>query len=298
MDIYCAGIEAIDKITRRVIGEDRVRCAFASYYLLRKRGTNYMPFYRDHIQKLIVDSGAHSFFSELSGMDTASVVRKKSRTEITPHEYWETYKAWLVENQLYLDYFAELDIGELVGQGTVEEWREELRDLGLMSKCITVYHPAVMDEERWLRMLDESESRYVALEGLRGGKARFPYLDRVRQCYERGVRVHGFAMVKNKWMNLVPFTSVDSISWKAGAMFGAVYNADDEGKVGVIRSNRREGMESLRGKVGPELLTRATKAERERALYDVMCTGADAMQVRERHFTSLWKARGVEWDAA
>jgi len=297
MEIYLAGCEAGDKPLNTVIGEDRIENGFISYYYMRTRKSKKsIQFYREHIQNIIIDSGAHSFFGEQDQFETASVVKRSIKTKVSPADYMNQYFEWLDLNRNSFEYFVELDIGEIVGQETVERWRLGLKERGLMDQAITVYHPAVMSWEDYIALLDASESRYIALEGLRGGKSPIPYLKCIREAHRRGVRVHGFAMVKDNLMLRYPFTSVDSVSWKAGNIWGIVAVPDEDSRVRMAkpRHGLRQAMEAAEF-VGPNGINQKTKEDRFHYQYRVLCAGIIGVERRQEFFSSLWKRRGVTW---
>lgn len=223
MVVYFAAIEAGDAVD--LIPENAFRCAFFSYYYCRKgqAKNDILIKSRPHMKLITIDSGAHSFFSEHadSGL-TVSFHKKKTKTKESPQEYFEKYVDWIKKHWDFFDYFVELDIGEIVGQQTVLAWRERLKAEGLYTKCITVYHPGIMSWDDYIRTLDDSQSRYVALEGDRTAKRnRLPYRKMIKAAYDRGVKTHGFAMTKLDVFHKYPFFSVDSSSWKAAAQYGS-----------------------------------------------------------------------------
>jgi hypothetical protein len=152
MKIFLAGVESGD--SKEIVEKGIIENAFVSYYYMRGKNNNdYLKFVRKNVKCIIVDSGAHTFFSERADEGlSVSVLRKKTKTKGTPQEYWEKYKQWLVLNYDLFDYYVELDIGEIVGQETVLQWREELKQLGIYKKCITVVHPAVVNFDDFLKM--------------------------------------------------------------------------------------------------------------------------------------------------
>lgn len=208
-----------------VVKMNLIPYAFYSYYYMRKSkaATSNMVNNRDNHELIFVDSGAHTFFAENheAGLSVAGL-KKKSKTKETPKEFMDNYKKWLLKHYKDLDYFAELDIGEIVGQDIVLQWREDLKELGLYDKCVTVFHPNIMTFEDYIDMLEHNESGYIALEGDRDNRDRIKYNKYIYEAYKRGIKVHGFAMTKNDVFFNYGFFSVDSTSWKSGAMFGTV----------------------------------------------------------------------------
>ena len=273
-----------------------IRNAFLSYYYLREKEIERVQFVKAHVKgSIIIDSGAHSFFAETdSNRLSASVVQKKGKTKQSPDEYFEKYIAWLKTCYPHFNYFVELDIGELVGQKKVIEWRERLKVAGLFDKCITVYHPAVVTWEEYIRSLDESVSRYVAVEGDRRSRKRLPYTRMIKPAYERKVRVHGFALIKQDILNDSPLYSVDSSSWKAGAKYGA-YIGIVGGKFKSVSMREKNGkLFSLASSVKDlAQIYDESKGKQRDKRYEM---GLDTYKLMEDYYTQYWERRGIKWD--
>lgn len=272
-----------------------IQHAFISFYAVRKGGSqNVVTARRALVQgggTLFVDSGAHSFFTENHDLTPSSAGRARVVVaKENPSAYFAKYVAWLKTHWEEFHYFAELDIGELVGQRTVERWRELLKSEGLWSKCVPVYHPAVMTERQYLAMLDDAESRYIALEGDRQDRPRLNYLPLLKPAYDRGVRVHGFAMVKQDAMDAYPFFSVDSSSWKAFAQYGVV-TCWRNGKLKM--RNTSDPRQALKMGLG---LEHASQNRSHFVLMDKLRMSVDAYRKMQDYYTRYWEARGIRWD--
>lgn len=290
MIVYLAGTEAQEN--KSLIEKGKIKHAFISYYYLRNRTTHeLMSFYRKHIDRIVVDSGAHTFLSESESIKTASSLRKKNKTKETPFEFMEKYKRWVKEFYQYFDNFVELDIGEIVGQENVLRWRKELKELGVYNKCITVYHKNVMSIKDFDDMLDDSQSKYVALEGFRSGRRGFAYLPLIKKCYDRKIKVHGFAMTKDSVVENYPFYSVDSTSWRAGNQYGTAKVLTSEGTK-IIRFKDREGFFKLKGS-GLLDIHGENKHLSAMKKYEL---SINAYSEWEEKITRLWEKRGIKWD--
>ena len=269
--------------------------AFFSFYILRKRNKfECLVEGRNLIETIIIDSGAHTFFTEMGGGQLSATHReKKNKLRETPDQYWESYKEWLLKFDPLIDYFVELDIGEIVGKEKVLKWREELKSLGLFHKCITVYHPAYVTEEEYMQLLEQSASKYVGLEGIRGKRSKMlPYKKLVKMAYDRGVKVHGFAMIKKDILHEVPFYSVDSSSWLSSVNYGFAYTSD----MGVIRLKDAKAL--------PKLFKLAGKIANIRDVYHSDTTtnylkryeiSIKGFHQLEDYFNRLWEKRGIAW---
>ncbi|MFA6971393.1 MAG: hypothetical protein WC208_08340 [Gallionella sp.] len=293
MRIYLAGVEQHDSNDN--LFKDEFTNVFASYYYLRSKGDQRIKEIKAHTKSIIVDSGAHSFFAETDNVNLAAGVHKKvKKTEISPDQYFEQYLAWLSRNRDYFEYFVELDIGELVGQEKVRHWRNVLKAEGLLPKCITVYHPAVVTYEEYLKELDESVSRYIAIEGDRRSRARLPYMELIKSAYDRKVKVHVFAMIKKNALGTYPIYSADSSSWKAGAQYGACL-CFVKGELKSVRFNTdKKNVFKLAGQLGGvEKLFHETLAVQRELRYGL---SIHAYKEMEDYYTELWTKRGIVWN--
>jgi hypothetical protein len=271
----------------------KIENIFMSYYYMRqKKDAATLIFNRQHAKTIIVDSGAHTFFSENSDEGlTVSVHTKKTKTKETPEEYFENYLLWAKKYYDYYDYFVELDIGELVGQDVVIQWRERLKQHGIFDKCITVMHPATCTYEEYLKMLDDSESKYVALEGLRAGTKQIAYGKYLIPAYNKKVKVHGFALTNKKIIDKYPFFSVDSSSWKAGLQYGTfAHSVDGVSKAVSFKDHKWEldmSEPNLIDVFNPHLKTQRLARLR---------LSVKSYKDMQTFYTKVWKARGISFD--
>ena len=290
MKIFLAGVEGGEPQTIK----HHIENAFYSYYYMRKKGDTKIIGAKDSHQLVFVDSGAHSFFNEKSeeGVMSATIHIKKSKTKETPKEYFDNYVIWLKENWNHFDYYAELDIGVIVGQKKVLEWREVLKKENLYSKCVPVYHPDIMSWEDYIDMLDTCESSYIALEGDRRNRKRLPYNKLIKPAYDRGIKVHGFAMTKHSVMGTYPFYSVDSTSWLAGDMFGYVPEFAN-GKIRMLDVNKKKDYLKSLGTLDINLMLKPT-TKKERRISNMLC-GVVAYSKAQTYYTKLWETRNINW---
>lgn len=285
-----------------------MRNGFVSIYYMRTRYGHFatslksMRLIRSCIKGLvIIDSGAHTFFNASGGgIGSAGGQKKKTGITETPHEYFANYVQWLKAFRGLYDYFVELDVGEIVGQETVEKWREVLRKEGLLDKCLPVFHPAVETIEDFIQRLDSWPSRYVGIEGFRDGKGTIDYQRILRAAYHKGVRVHGFAMVRlDALSNQLPFYSADSLSWKSGGMWKRVYTAGTgvfaRARFLRLEPTNKEELNALH-KVAINAGHRfAALLHPKRFYVATNFEGALAMQQMEDDITRIWEARGIHW---
>ena len=306
MYIYAAGIEnSKSELWANGLQPGQCSNAFWSYFYGGSSAkTGWLKEVSRGVERLIVDSGAHSFFTSNAPELSATGRQQKEERKRDPDQYFAQYLEWLMGVNEFISYFVELDIGELVGQGKVMEWREILKKRGLWEKCITVYHPKIMTMDDYLSDLKESGSRYVALEGDRGYRARLDYLPLIRAAYDTGVRVHGFALCKQEVLAKYPFYSIDSVTWKSGPMYGRNIGWR-KGRIQTLlmkRSGPKAGTQArcrgrlfseiLEGRSVSGILANDTSKRASRLLYALM-----SFDMMEEHYTELWKSRGVNWEA-
>lgn len=275
---------------------------FCSYYYLRGQKRDLIKDVYEHTKSIIVDSGAHTFFSEADNGDpnsglSASMCRKKTRTKQTPDEYFDGYIKWLEIWKDKINYFVELDIGELVGQKKVLLWRRMFEERGLLHKCITVFHPRVMTYRDYLEDIKNSKSRYVALEGDRLHRKSLPYTQLIEPAYAEGVRVHGFAIVKPKIINSSPFYSVDSSSWLAGERYGTLMACIGRGQLKSVKLNQLNKSLLALSNVGVDHIEDVHHVVKQSQRDKRREISIRAYRALQDYYTELWKLRGIDWEA-
>lgn len=299
MKLYLAALESYDLVP--VIEKNIAESGFFSYYYLKgKNEPASLIASRPHLENIVIDSGAHTFFAENASRDdvvkegkrlSASAHVKKTITKETPDEYFDAYVEWIIKYRQYFDYAVELDIGELVGQAKVNKWRERLKQVGVYDQIITVMHPAVMTWDDYIAMLDDSESGYVAMEGMRPGSSQIPYFKYIQAAMDRGVKVHGFALTKEKIMSKYPFYSVDSSSWKAGVQYGT-YTKSVDGHRKMVNFRQDKWNHDF---TVPNLVD-AYHATLKTQRYKRLELSARSYQDMANYYTKVWQARGIDWE--
>lgn len=137
-------------------------------------------------RRVIIDSGAHGFFSNSEHVPSASRVRIEKKSEIDADKYFDEYLTWLLAHQDLYDYFVELDIGEIVDQAKVYEWRRWIEAAGLLDRMIIVYHPATETERQFFKRAQDMPSRYVGLQGYRKNVPVMDYVRLLKRFYDAG----------------------------------------------------------------------------------------------------------------
>lgn len=242
---------------------------FTTFYTPNKAGE-----FMSHKKKnwtLVVDSGAHAFFSQQLGVSASSVGSKKqNRTDPkNVDKYVDEYVEFIHKYKDFADYFVELDIDKVVGKEKMLELRQKL-DKAAGRQLIPCYHPSLGTWKENKKELLKYE--YIGIEGIRlNDPPKFNYLEVIKDCYLNGTKCHGFAMTKKKYMGELPFYSVDSSSWQAGVRFGRVAGVNS-----------------------PHIQVRAHEKNNIRLYHDGI------MQYRklEDYYTKLWIKRGIDWAKA
>lgn len=254
-------------------GVPMLKRSFPSYWYERGRRIQLRTQPADEV---ILDSGAHTFFSSVGLSVHGYKITRQDWGELD--SYFRKFLIFLKRNWASYDYYVELDVADLFGIVKVEAMREDLRNAGLWSKCITAWHP-VNGEDDYARMLDETESRYVALEGIRPGVPELPYNRFIKPAYDRGIKVHGFALMSDRILRKYPFYSVDCASWLLPVTYGKLPQF----------INGRIHQEDIRrvATAHKRLLKPAAKLEHSIKTY----------RKAEGYYTDYWIAKGIDWEA-
>jgi hypothetical protein len=145
----------------------------------------------------------------------------------------------------------------------------------------------------YIATLKDSQSKYVALEGDRPQhRKRLPYLRLIKEGYDRGIRIHGFAMTKGDVYYQFPFYSVDSTSWKAGVIFGiGKVITNGKGKTKNIKFNDRDTFFKIKG-ANINLHNKNLAVAR----FHRYTLSIKAYQRIEVEVTRLWQSKGIIWN--
>lgn len=184
----------------------------------------------DTWDSLMVDSGAHSFFTR-SGIGVSSMAYRTDLPD--PIDYCHEYCKWIKGHRPSIDTFIELDIDKVVGWEKQLELRAVFKEYDL--EPLYVWHPT--NKMTWAEMCKKYP--YV---GLGSSNQGFDFVRQGLKVAERyGTKVHLFAYTK--W-RLLPhlrcfksFYSTDSSSWLVGSAFGHCYFWDGD-HFHLYRGNR------------------------------------------------------------
>jgi len=262
--------------------KDLLQNCFPTFWDCRKTGLPTMPG-----SSTIVDSGAHSFFA-MEGMSVHKG-RIRQREQIKVDDYLNNYCRFLEKYWDVIDYFIELDIALVVGMKKVEAMRKEFRDRGLMKKCILAWHPENgLADYTWI--LDNTESGYIGLQGLRANEEMLPYKTLCRLALERGFRTHVFALTYPDLLYQFPFYSTDSTRWLTAVQYGSSIRWDrQKSQIENVILSKKVRKDNKRGE-SHRLVFHYSAADQ---LRNAIAT----LRELERHLTNYWAQKGVTWDA-
>lgn len=216
--------------------------------------------------KMMVDSGAHSWNKTFINRTGGAA----PRTDLPPiQDYYEEYISYAAAHSDDNIIYVELDV-----YGTIEKvYLDSMYKIARkkIKNFIRVYHTILDDGslselKKWIR---EGQT-YIGI-----GNDSTHLLPRIFDITRDKVKIHGFAMTKQRLLDRYPFYSVDSTSWKSVQMFG-----------GAWVNGKKMRKEEIR-----ELKHPAIFKDSRYSLYD----GAVAFMKMEEYYTNLWKARGVNW---
>jgi len=289
MIIYLAGMESIltSYTTFDLKKDDSIFCTF--FYRAKTDKMLDLLGEAGHKGIVTVDSGAHSFFG-YTGSPSASHQQQKADSSKMPdpEEYLERYILWLKQNWNRFTYFVELDIQSILGLDKIKSWRERLREEGLFSKCITVYHSCDTWED-YVEMIETTESGYVGLEGVRNRIIHIPYIRCLKLAYEKGVKVHGFALTSMNIVKKYPFYSVDSTTWTSTVRYGSFISLDKQGMLVQKTPTKKNYLDN---RMNLDLLS--VKKGKESSVKKLNHS-AEQFRLFEKTVTNMWISRGVDW---
>jgi hypothetical protein len=160
------------------------------------------------IDNFLLDSGAFTFMSGA----------KTSKDEMS--NYVNQYIDFI--NKHDIKHFIELDVESIFGMDQVEEWRAHI-EKNTGKKTIPVWH-INRGIEYWKMMLENY--KYVAIGGqvqkvFNLNKTDYDNFKKMaRYARAKGVKVHGLGFTKTREMSEYQYYSVDSSTWKLGAILG------------------------------------------------------------------------------
>ncbi len=288
MKVYFAGMESIhSSYPVNVLPTDNIFCTFF-YHKKTDAFLKKINKLNGHKGTITIDSGAHTFFG-YTGESTMAHHNSKDKSKMPcPDKYFARYFEWIKENYEKISYYVELDIQSIVGMDKVRKWRAMLKSAGVFDKCILVAH-SVDTWEDFVELCEESESKYIGFEGLRAKKILMPYTKMLKYCYERQIKVHGFALTDASIASNFPFSTVDSTTWTAPVRFGSIIVVDG-GKLKQVAPTKAN---YLKYKVSPDMF----KTDRSKEASTLKLNHAmESQREYEKFLTRLWETRGIKWN--
>lgn len=204
MKVFLANIEA-----DFVIEGSKPKYYLESYFYLKK------PIQLQLMQEVnmfLLDSGAFTFMNA------------KKEKAVNIDEYLDNYIAFI--NKYDVKYFFELDTDSVHGLDKVLEMRGKL-EAKTGKKCIPVWHKS-RGIECFKKLCKEYD--YIAIGGFVTKEIKENEFAKVKQLLDyakfHNVKVHGLGFTSMKYLDKLPFYSVDSTSFKSGRRFGQVHHFD------------------------------------------------------------------------
>lgn len=229
--IVLSGIEG-DRFMETAYNFARCRHMLQSFYYVGEKGSKW---FEDRVKKypdvrFTVDSGAHTFRTESAeyrkqfpGGNPEKGIDDRYHPKFPNLQWFEDYvrryRDWLLKHKERIDLCVNLDIDNIVGLEKQSEWDQDIfRPLERSGVPVCYVWHESWGFDFWLKMCREHE--YV---GLPGHLSEADYHKMLKPAIMNGCRVHGFALTKAFVIGRLAFASLDSISWKAGEMFGQTF---------------------------------------------------------------------------
>lgn len=293
MKIFCAGVGNYKDALRMIGLFTGVDC-FSSYFDCREVQT-FIDIRKHRPRSVILDSGAHAYFSASSGsgVKSASPVKLAARLD-APKDYVAGYAALASEALPFVERFVEFDTVEIHGE-TFQKWQramllEAVRD---PKRLIPVYRHSEPRSALY-KLMDNFDM--IGLEGYRNKTFLIPdYLDITRMCYDRGIKVHVFASVDKKLLTNVPIYSSDSSSWSMVYRAGVFNRFTGKGMSNVHRLDVQRKFGIALGIAEP-LLKAQVKTETVFRYRDLIRTSIEQYEKFAQYLTQLWTSRGINWN--
>jgi hypothetical protein len=201
-------------------------------------------YYKSHCEKIIkfvetdnflLDSGAFTF------MSGAKITKKEMYT------YINQYIDFI--NKYDVKHFIEIDVESIFGMEQVEEWRNHI-EVNTGKKVIPVWH-INRGIDYWKNMI--IDYKYVAIGGqvqkiFNLTKADYDIFKKmIKYARSKGVKVHGLGFTKTKEIAEYQYFSVDSSTWKMGAILGRQIHKFNGKDISVkrIENNKKVDFEKM-----------------------------------------------------
>ncbi len=268
---------------------------FSYYYIGSKDDTvtrETLKHFKDRGVFIMIDSGAHTFFSE-EGLSIAHSKKKKTK-QTNYMVYSKGYAKWLEKFKDYIDVAVELDIDVLIGYKKVLQIRKMLEATG--AKIMPVWHTSLGDAE-WENMIRDYEYVGIGLGDAVNMKQILNigfFSSKLKRAIETGTKVHAFGMVRPNYMLKLPFYTVDSSSWNAGSRYGQLVGYDAKNIKIVQRRVKSQKdflkvVNYLKLDMSPSQLFSVARNYVNRDIVNVQ-----AYKKLEDVITRVWESRGIK----
>lgn len=222
---FFSGVESTQHFTMAL--DAGVQHMLMSYlYILKQPGNILAERKRKYPHlKFMIDSGAHTLQMNMAKPPY------NAWTMQDLENYVSGYAAWLDKNRKHIYAAVELDVAYSVnciakkaehdpyGDTVVSRWREQyfrpLQRSGM--NIVYVWHPS-QGYQGWEELC--ANFPYVGLPGEMSNNSDFNTFMTVAKRYL--TKVHGFAATKHSDYKDWPWFSIDSITWKAGEIYGTL----------------------------------------------------------------------------
>jgi hypothetical protein len=219
---------------------------------------------------IMVDSGAHSW-----NKNSINRVGMASHRALPPlKEYAADYLKAVARLASTKFIFVELDVyGNL-----------PMADINAMAEAAA----KVIPKDRWMRVyhpIGDNGSMQMIRDWIKQGHTRIGLGKECRIMLKRifttfpDIAFHGFAQTSIRHLEIYPYATADSTTWKAASMFGGHFCPDRK------RYFSKEDMVKMAPSIG-----------RIKCHCDsVDIVNATNMMRVQQHLTDLWKKRGYKW---
>jgi hypothetical protein len=205
MKVFLSGLESsekniIDPMIAR--GEQFDYCLSSYFYACKKK--DFIDKLKLISKEILIDSGAHSF---------------QKGKKVNWVEYTKKYAEWITknDNDKIVGYF-EMDVDNVIGYENVLYLRKILESVS--DKIIPVWHKNRGIED-FKQMCEKYAGKIVAITGFKNEDIQdHQYLMFLKYAKKFDCKVHCLGMTRTKIMDLVPFYSVDSSTWKQAGNYG------------------------------------------------------------------------------
>jgi len=133
--------------------------------------------------------------------------------------YCTEYIKWLRKYGKSLEFYTELDVGDILSYDKVKQYRKLFIKAGLKEKLLPIFYDSIPNATQELEELCRGNRgyRYIAIDG-RIPEQRMNHLLEIAKKYK--TKVHGLAMTNLKDLMKIPFYSIDTFTWQVGRKYG------------------------------------------------------------------------------